>query len=153
VQNSGDVIATFKGSDAGFDNLLLLASPTNNLGVSFNGPVTPIGTTLDLGFFNAGTELIFDLNNQNGGIFFTGPASRNPDNIAHAIVDFQFGPGQTFVGFEDISGGGDRDFNDMQFTLSNVRGAVPDGGSTTAMLLGIGLGVIEFIRRKLRLRA
>jgi hypothetical protein len=59
----------------------------------------------------------------------------------------------TIVGFEDQFGGGDRDFNDMTFTMSNVRGPVPDGGSTTAMLLGIGLGVIEFIRRKLRLRA
>ena len=58
----------------------------------------------------------------------------------------------TIVGFEDQFGGGDRDFNDMTFTLSNVRGPVQDGGSTTAMLLGIGLGVIELIRRKLRLR-
>jgi len=57
------------------------------------------------------------------------------------------------VGFEDQFGGGDRDFNDMTFTLSNVRGPVPDDGSTTAMLPGIGLGVIEFIGRKLRTRA
>ena len=120
--------------------------------------MTPIGTMVDLGFFNAGTELIFKLNNQNGGMFLSGPASRDPDNIAHAIVNFQFGPGQTFVEFEDIFGGGDRDFNDMQFTLSNVvpdgnvRSAVPDGGSTTVMLLGAALGMLGVARRFLRTR-
>ena len=147
VQNSGHVIATFVGSDAGFDNLILLASPPNNLGVIFEGHVTPSGTTVDLGVFNAGTELIFELNNQNGGIFFTGPASRNPDNVAHAIVDDQFAPGQTFVGFEDMFGGGDFDYNDIQFTLSNVTSAVPDGSSSTAMLLGSTVLVLVFLRR------
>ena len=100
-----------------------------------------------LGVFNARTELIFELNNQNGGIFFTGPASRNPDNVAHAIVDDQFAPGQTFVGFEDMFGGGDFDYNDVQFTLSNVTSAVPDGSSSTAMLLGSTVVVLVFLRR------
>jgi len=147
VQNSGHVIATFTGSDSAFDNLLLLASPANNLGVIFEGHVTPSGTTLDLGAFNAGTELIFAINNQSGGIFFTGPANRNPDNVAHAIVDDQFAPGQTFVGFEDLPGGGDRDFNDMEFTLSNVTSSVPDGGGTIGMLVGSAVLVLFFLRR------
>jgi hypothetical protein len=147
VQNTGDVTATFLGSDARFDNLLLLFSPPNNHGVIFEGHVTPIGTVLDLGVFNAGTELIFELNNQSGGIFLTGPANRNPDNLAHAIVDDQFAPGQTFVGFEDLFGGGDFDYNDLQFTLSNVTSSVPDGGSTTAMLLGSAVLVLVFLRR------
>jgi hypothetical protein len=154
VQNSGDVIATFAGSDAGADNLLRLSSPTNNLDIIFRGHETPIGTTVDLGFFNAGTELIFQSTNTiTGFTFFTGPAARNPDNIAHAKVNFQFAPGQTFVEFEDLFGGGDRDFNDITFTLSNavpdgnVRSAVPDGGSTTAMLLGAALGMLGVARR------
>ena len=147
MQNSGHVIATFVGSDPGFNNLILLSSPPNNLGVIFEGHVTPSGTIVDLGIFNAGTELIFELNNQNGGIFFTGPASRNPDNVAHAIVDDQFAPGQTFVGFEDMFGGGDFDYNDIQFTLSNVTSAVPDGSSSTAMLLGSAVLVLVFLRR------
>jgi hypothetical protein len=147
VQNSGHVIATFMGSDAGFDNLLLLASPPNSLGVIFEGHVTPSGTMIDLGVFTAGTELIFELNNQSGGIFFTGPANRNPDNLAHAIVDDEFGPGLTSVGFEDIFGGGDFDYNDLQFTLSSVTTSVPDGGSTTAMLLGSAVLILVFLRR------
>ena len=37
------------------------------------------------------------------------------------------------------------------FPRMSATEAVPDGGSAVA-LLGIGLGVVEFIRRKLRLR-
>src|SRR5262245_3856869 len=97
VQNSGDVIATFLGDLAVDQNLLLLGSPPNNLGLIFIGFVTPIDTMVNLGFFDAGTELIFEsINNSLSPpiSFFSGPASRNPDNIAHAIVDFQFAPGQ-----------------------------------------------------------
>src|SRR6516164_5268065 len=65
------------------------------------------------------------------------------------------------TGFADTLGS--RDFtaqsaggaNENFFTVSAndvVTGAAPDGGST-ATLLGIGLGVIAFIRRKLRLCA
>ena len=147
VQNSGHVFATFVATEAAFDNLLLLASQPNNLGTIFEGHATAAGTMVDLGVFEAGTELIFGLNTQTGGYFFTGPADRNPDNIGHASVDYQFGPGQTFVVFEDLFGGGDLDFNDLQFTLSNVGSrAVADGG-TTAMLLGGAVVVLVFLRR------
>ena len=136
VQNSGHVFATFVGSEAAFDNLLLLASQPSNASTIFEGHATPSGTVVDLGIFSGGTELIFGLNNQNGAYFFTGPGARNPDNLGHTIVDYEFGPGQTFVVFEDLFGGGDLDFDDLQFTLSNVGSRpVPDGG-TTAMLLG-----------------
>ena len=69
VQNSGHVIATFMGSSAMFDNLLLLASPIS-LGTIFEGHVAPSFTTVDLGIFSAGTKLIFELNNQNGRFFY-----------------------------------------------------------------------------------
>lgn len=147
VQNSGHVFATFVGSEAAFDNLLLLASPTNNTGTIFEIHASPSGTVVDLGVFSAGTELIFGLNNQNGEYFFTGPAARNPDNIGHAIVDYQSGSGQTFVVFEDLFGGGDLDFDDLQFTLSNVgTRAVPDGGTTAMLLGGSVLGLLLFRR-------
>lgn len=149
VQNTGHVFATFSGSDAMFDNLLLLASPPNGLGTIFEGHATPIGNTVDLGVFAAGTELVFELNNQVGGVFVTGPASRNGDDVAHAVVDDQFGQGQTLVGFEDMFGGGDRDYNDLEFTLTDVTTighSVPDGGST-AMLLGSAIFLLAFFRR------
>jgi VPDSG-CTERM motif len=62
-------------------------------------------------------------------------------------------------GFEDTTarwaftvqnaGGGTGDF--FSFSGNVSTHGVPDGGSAVA-LLGIGLGVVEFIRRKLRLR-
>jgi hypothetical protein len=142
------VIVTFTGSDALFDNLLLLASPANSLSTIFEGHVTATGTTVDLGVFSAGTELVFELNNQVGGIFLNGPANRNPDDTVHAFVDYQFAPGRAFVGFEDLFGGGDHDYNDLQFTVSNVGSrAVPDGGSSTAMLMGSTVLMLVFLRR------
>jgi hypothetical protein len=46
-----------------------------------------------------------------------GPASRNPDGIAHAEVT-ETGERTFLVGFEDVLGGGDRDYDDniFQFT-------------------------------------
>ena len=147
VQNTGHVFATFVGSEAAFDNLLLLASPANNLGTVFEGHGTAVGATVDLGVFNAGTELIFEINNQTGGYFFTGPAGRNADNIAHAFVDYQFGSGRASVMFEDLFGGGDLDYNDLVFTVSDVGSrTVPDSG-TSAMLLGASVVVLVFLRR------
>jgi VPDSG-CTERM motif len=64
----------------------------------------------------------------------------------------------TAAGFEDTSArwafsvqnaGGTHDF--FSFSANSATG-VPDGGSAVA-LLGMGLGVIEFIRRRVRLRA
>jgi hypothetical protein len=64
----------------------------------------------------------------------------------------------TAAGFEDTAAtwaftvqnaGGNNDF--FSFSGNVSTHGVPDGGSAVA-LLGIGLGVVEFIRRKLRLR-
>ena len=64
----------------------------------------------------------------------------------------------TAVGFEDTAAswaftvqnaGGNHDF--FSFSANSATG-VPDGGSAVA-LLGMGLGMIEFIRRRVRLRA
>ena len=53
-------------------------------------------------------------------MFYSGDGSRNPDGIAHAVVDSR--QNQAQVGFEDLFGGGDRDYNDLVFSFSNVSG-------------------------------
>ena len=80
VQNSRHVIVRFMGSSAMFDNLLLLASP-NSLDTIFEGHVAPPFTTVDLGIFSAGTELIFELNNQYGRIFLLAQAAATPTTL------------------------------------------------------------------------
>jgi hypothetical protein len=142
--NGGEVNVTFLGSDAGFDNLLFIAlDPT---GLIFEGHVTAVNTTKSLGNFAAGTELMFQLNNQKGNLWYTGPGSRNSDGVAHAVVDANYLPGALYVGYEDLPGGGDKDYNDLKFSVSNAH--VPDAAATLP-LLGFGLlGLAAFARRQ-----
>src|SRR5689334_9343255 len=101
VATGGEVIAKFEGSTAGYDSVLNLVSPISIPNI-FHNHTTPVGTTASLGTFATGTELIFSIDVVNTGFtYFTGPASRNPDNAAHNQVDFALVPGSTFVGFED----------------------------------------------------
>lgn len=50
---------------------------------------------------------------------------RNPDGIEHAFVDV-LDPGDAIVGFEDLSGGGDRDFDDVVFRFRGAIASIAD---------------------------
>lgn len=82
--------------------------------------------------------------------YFMGPASRNPDGILHAIVT---GPvvhptlGEGFeVAFEDIFGGGDRDYDDTRFFFQGGVKPVPE--PLTLSLFGVALGAATIARRR-----
>ncbi len=155
VESDGEVIAKFLGHTAGYTNLLYLSDPSNALGVIFNNHATAVGTTMSLGSFAAGTELIFQIYVTNTGYsFYSGPAWRNPDNLAHAVVDDAYSPTETYVGFEDLYGGGDQDYDDLMFSFTNVKGTnepppVPDSGAT-AMLCAGALLSLAVVRRASR---
>jgi hypothetical protein len=126
VSTTGEVKAVFVSGDAGFDNELYLDSPANGLGLIFQNHVNAPGDTVSLGVFDAGTELIFRLFVlQTGDSFFTGGDHRNPDNLPHAYLDDSVVPGSTLVGFEDLFGGGDFDYNDTVFRFTNVFAGDP----------------------------
>lgn len=152
VENDGEVIAKFIGHTAGYTNLLYLDSPTNGIGLIFNNQTAVWGSTVSLGNFTAGTELIFRINVLNtGDIFYTGPASRNADGLAHAVVDDAFSLTETYVGFEDLFGGGDLDYDDLMFSFTNVKGTsnppgVPDSG-TTGLLCAVAVLGLAAARR------
>lgn len=151
---TGNVIATFRGHGAAFSNDLYLdlgpLGPTGGDLFVFNNHTASIGDTVDLGSFTPGTELIFRLHVNNTGYdFFTGPASRNPDGIAHALVDLTLFPGETYVGFEDLFGGGDRDFNDIMYSFSNTTTA-PIPEPSTWLLMGTGLAGFAIARLRNR---
>ncbi len=118
---------------------------------------TPLNTVVSLGNFDAGTELVLRLYVRNTGLnFFTGDPTRNIDGLPHALAVttlLQGGSYLTTVGFEDLRGGGDKDYNDFMFSLTNVvdppPGAVPE--PSVLLLLGCGLAGLYFQRRKLRL--
>ena len=123
VQESGEVFATYQGSSAAYTTDLFLQNTNQTL---FNNKATAIGTTFSLGTFDAGTVLVFGLAVQNtGNTFFTGLGGLNSDGIAHAYVDDMFGEeGEVLVGFEDLLGGGDKDYNDHMFSFKNVASVI-----------------------------
>jgi hypothetical protein len=133
VAEQGEVVATYERSRAGFTNLLYFVDGSSDDMFLFNNRRygsegrSAVGDTVSLGTFAAGTELIFRLLVTNrGNDFFTGSPGRNKDGLAHARATTS--GGRTHVGFEDILGGGDMDFNDLQFSLSNVSTRIPGVG-------------------------
>jgi hypothetical protein len=153
VAEDGDVTATFLGSDAGYFNELYLYSPDSPWDTSemiFDKDSPSDGSMKDLGSYAAGTELVFRLYVQNTALsYFTGDGSNNPDSLAHAraVTSLVDGMYVTKVGFEDLLGGGDLDYNDFMFSLNNVVDppSVPEP-SILLLLSGVLFSMIMFLR-------
>jgi len=157
VSSTNDVIATFESADAGYTSELSLEGRPGIIFRNNDLANYPIGTTVNLGSFAVGTELIFKLYVTNEGrSYFSGPGSRNPDDAAHAAVNTD--GGLTFVGFEDIYGASD-DFNDLVFSFSNTIAAaapgVPEPASWAMMIAGFGMvgGALRARARKVQFTA
>ena len=146
--SGGNIVIRFEGSSASFDSLISVNGGPD----VFPNHATPVGTTFDLGFFAAGTPLDIVLSVvTTGNDFRTGPGAGNPDGLAHAFVTYDFlEPGRTRVGFEDIFGGGDLDFDDHLFSFTNIRAvnAVPEPETYALMLAGLGVVGWAARRRK-----
>jgi len=152
----GEIVATFEGTDAGYNSelALVVSSASYNSGLIFLNHGTAVGTTFSFGTFAAGAALDFQLYVLDTGItWHTGPGSGNVDGLAHANVIYNWnGAGRTFVGFEDLYGGGDQDYNDHMFSFTNVA-AIPEPETYAMLLAGLGLLGFASRRRKLKLAA
>jgi hypothetical protein len=160
---AADVRAYFVGEDTGYHNslgfttggggldtgnpLLIFPDATmpSNYGSSSNAKRTPTaplfpGDFVNLGNLAAGTELDFFLiaNGDNNGenIFWT-DSSMNPDgtNRSVALVSFaQANSPYVLIGFEDLIGGGGRDYTDVLFAVyvgeENVAAMLAGGGGS-----------------------
>lgn len=162
IATGGDVVVTFESNGAGYTSELFLDGLFgDSLGAIFNNVTTPVGATVNLGPFDAGTELVFRLLvQQTADAFYTGPGDRNLDGMVHALI--QDVAGQVLVGFEDIFGGGDFDYDDLVFAFSNVSaveeagGGGAGGGGVTAvdepgslLMFGVGLtGLVLVMKRQ-----
>jgi hypothetical protein len=151
VASGGEIVARFEGTDAGYDSqmALVVTSPAYSSGWIFPNHSTTNGATVSLGSFAAGTVLDFQLQVvNNGNVWHSGSASLNSDGVAHANVIYNWnGTGRTYVGWEDMSGGGDRDYNDHMFSFTNIA-AVPEPETYAMMLAGFGLTGFVARRRK-----
>jgi hypothetical protein len=155
--SGGDVTVTYLGKGpAVYTDLLYLSSPGSAYNSSanpiFNSQVSAVNSTVDLGNFTAGTELIFGLFVQNtGATWYTGPGALNSDGAIHGyVVNSYPTAGSTYVGFEDeVLGGTDWNYTDLQFDVSGASGAVPETSSTMA-LLGMGLSGLALAGRRFK---
>lgn len=151
----GNVIVTSLPVSSGYTSELGLYDPTTltrltnatfTTGVIMfdepSGVIQDITSLITDNGITAGSELLFGIRVvDTGDTFFMGAASRNADGVLHAGVDTD--GGMIVVGFEDLYGGGDMDYNDNIFKFEGaLTPSIPEPASLLLAGLGlIGLGV------------
>ena len=106
-------------SDSGYENKIFYS--TDNFATRTYIGIDNKTGTVDLGTFKPGTKIEFGIENDLKQFFRTGAASANSDNFQHGQVSKTADGIQ--IGFEDLKGGGDRDFNDAIIRVRNVPAA------------------------------
>ena len=123
VPYDSSLIVTFVEADTAYNDQFGFWSPVRRT-LGYAHSTTP-GTVYNLGNYTSGTELIFYLVNDPGNTWLSGPASRNPDRVAHAYIK-PISDDTYNLGWEDYYGGGDRDYNDVILNITFVRSASLD---------------------------
>jgi hypothetical protein len=151
----GNVTVTTQPVSSGFTSELgLYDASFTRLIFLVNDEPANVSATFDPSTFgiNVGDELIFGirvLDPNPDQEFFIGPASRNPDNVLHAGVD-ALGNGQFVVGFEDLFGGGDRDYDDNRFLFEGAVDVTPTAVPEPTTISLVSLGLLGAVRRRFR---
>ena len=168
ASTTGDIMAYFAGSTAGYDNELgMLVNGVSTGVIGLDDHSSFVGQQLDLGHANAGDTLVFVLQNNsvgmnaysdpsmNVGYDFDGSVGHNHIySTAYTATAPILGsiPAGTFVAFEDLQfPNADFNYNDEDFVFTDVSvqtHGVPDAASSLS-LLGMGCGVMGFLKRRL----
>ena len=138
VATTGDVKLTFISSSAAYNSTLGLVNGPSDI---FGDHSSQLGQTYDLGVMAAGSVLDFSLDVLNTGKTFFSDTAQNSDDVNHTQA-FSLGD-EALIGFEDLYGGGDRDYNDLVFAASNISlspvAAVPEPATWAIMMCGFGV--------------
>lgn len=117
-------------------------------------PLLP-GDFVDLGTFKSGTTLDFFLiaDGANGGkSAYAAPATRNPDRLDHVVAFALPDSPYLIIAFEDMLGGGDRDYNDVIFALdigrANIQNLISTPEPQTWAILAGFLGMLLVLHRR-----
>lgn len=144
VAKDGFVSGVFSGQTAEYDSDLSLIAdgypPTER---HISNHVAQLGEITTFGWYEAGTELTFKLFVHDTGDTFYSNTSMNPDGLEHVrAFPFVFPSASlstftpvAFLGFEDLLGGGDMDFNDNMAMFLNVAMAPVPEPSTISMII------------------
>ena len=173
LATDSNVRAYFIGEGAGYENSL--GFNTAGGGVTSGNPElifpnastggrrtdsTPLqaGDFVDLGTILGGQKLDFFLiangATRSPGEVYSTDSSVNPDGINHVVSFATIYDSYLVIGFEDLLGGGDRDFNDLLFAIDigslNVAALTGTPEPATYMTMGLFLvgGVWVARRRK-----
>ncbi|MDE2389847.1 MAG: DUF4114 domain-containing protein [Betaproteobacteria bacterium] len=157
ASSDGAIGGYFFDETAGFTNTLSLlvngvVTPETAAGV-LNNHTSSKGDFVNLGFVHAGDVLTFRLNVVTTGEALFSDKALNADGINHIYSTAFFGdavhgiPGGTYVGFEDLRGGGDLDYDDETFVFTHIVTVVPEPETYAMLLAGLGL-IGGMIRRK-----
>lgn len=122
VAGQGRVVVDINASDSGYDNKIYYS--TDNFKTKHYIGIDNQTGSVDLGTFKPGTTIQFGIDNGQGDFFKTGAASANADKFQHAQTS-KTSTGGVRIGFEDLRGGGDRDFNDAIINVRSVPVSAP----------------------------
>ena len=149
----GDLLVSFMGGAANYKSYLGVIVNGVDLGLGLSNKDAR-GTTWNYGFVEAGSSISFYLDVANTGFTYSSDSSLNADGLNHVYAGTYNGGnrigGKWFartqyaaIGFEDMQGGGDNDYDDARFIAEEVGlvpfGPAPEPATWAMMILGFGL--------------
>ena len=154
--SDGDLVAYFAGKSAGFTSVLGALVNGVDTGIQgLNSQTATLGQSLNFGSVSAGDVLTFYINVTNIGQNFFSDPTLNSDGFNHAWSTTYGGgdfglPAGTFVSFEDLQGGGDKDYNDLNFVFTNAvaTSAIPEASTWGMLIVGLGAAGAMLRRRR-----